>query len=108
MLSTTPTAIPAQAGYEVVSLDATGEVQRWPIIAWGLVPHYGYGDGGSIMPIALGIVFDGDAHGIVMPDGRTLTTAGGMARWYRDSKVWASAVSEVRALRAWHQAGVQA
>lgn len=52
--------------------------------------------GGGILPIALGIVFDADAHANAMPDGRVLTTLGGSARWYKDNKTWASAVNEAR------------
>jgi len=52
----------AVAGYEVVSVEATGDIGYWPIIGWDIVhfvthtvrgSHYGYG--GSAMPIALGI-----------------------------------------------------
>jgi hypothetical protein len=49
MIKTNATAmIPAVTGYEVVSIEAAGEVARWPIIGWGIVPHYGYGDSGCI------------------------------------------------------------
>jgi hypothetical protein len=81
------TTIPARAGYEVVSAQAAGEVARWPVIAWAIVLAYGYGDGGGIIPVALGIVFDGDVHAVVMPDGRVLTTADGSPRWFEDAYV---------------------
>jgi hypothetical protein len=54
----------------------------------------------SWLPIALGIAFNRDAHAIVMPNGRVPTTAGGSPRWYRDAKVWASAVDEAMAAEA--------
>ena len=108
MLNTTnaTTMIPAAAGYEVISVEAAGELARWPVIGWAIVSAYGYGDGGCILPIALGIVFNADAHAVSLPDGRTLTTAGGVARWYRDARTWASAVHEAMAVRAWHDVGV--
>jgi hypothetical protein len=45
------------------------------------VPTYTF-DGGGIMPVCLGLIFDSDQHAIAMPDGRTLSTAGGIPRWY--------------------------
>ena len=109
MLNTAATTMtPAADGHEVIVLETAGELSRWPVIGWGIVPHYGLGARGSILPIALGIVFNGDDHTIAMPDGRVLTTAGGRPRWYRDGKSWASAVSEAMAERAWHEAAVAA
>jgi hypothetical protein len=92
MLNTSATTmIPAAAGYEVISIEVAGELARWPIIGSAVVPAYGYGLGGSIIPVVLGAAFDPDLHAIAMPDGRTLST---------------SAVSEALAARAWHAAGV--
>jgi hypothetical protein len=105
MINTNATAmIPAVTGYEVVSIEAAGEVARWPIIGWGIVPHYGYGDSGCILPVTLGIVFNAEAHVIVTPDGRALSMADGTPRFYKDAKMWASAghgrQSPVRGRRA--------
>ena len=58
------------------------------------------------MPVCLGLIFDSDQHAIAMPDGRTLSTAGGIPRWYRGAKVSGSAMNEALAARAWHAAGV--
>lgn len=102
MLSSTATMIAASPGFEVISIEATGDVARWPVIAWGV--SYGYVDG--ILPIALGIVFNGDQHAVAMPDGRVLTTIGGEPRWWKDGKAWADAVNAAMASRAWQQAGV--
>jgi len=102
MFNSAATTIPAAAGYEVVSVEATGDVGRWPIIG----SIIGYDDGGYILPIALGILFNGEAHAIAMPDGRVLTTAGSSPRWFKDAKAWSSAANEAMASRAWHAAGV--
>jgi hypothetical protein len=59
----------------------------------------------SWLPTALGIAFNRDAHAIVMPNERVLTTAGGSPRWYKDAKTWASAVDEAMAAQAWFDAG---
>src|SRR5262245_58561175 len=107
MLNTSPTTmIPAAPGFEVISVEAAGELSRWPVVGWRIIPDYGYGDSGGILPIALGIVFNADLHAVSLPDGRVLTTAGGSPRWYKDAKTWASAVNEVMAARAWHAAGI--
>jgi hypothetical protein len=51
---------------------------RWPLIGSAIVPTYTF-DGGGILPVALGIVFDPNRHAIVTPpDARTFSTAGGM------------------------------
>ena len=55
--------------------------------------------------MALGIVFNGEAHAMSLPDGRVISTAGGMPRWYKHAKTWASAVNEVPAAQAWFDAG---
>ena len=45
------------------------------------------------MPIAIGTVFNPHAHAIAMPDGRVLTTAGGVALWYKNTML------------TWHEVG---
>jgi hypothetical protein len=77
-------------------------LQRCPVVAGGLVSTYAF-DGGCILPV-------GDAHAIVMPNERVLTTAGGSPRWYKDAKTWASAVNKAMPRapglrRAWRPPG---
>jgi len=45
------------------------KIGRWPVIAWSLVPAYGYGDETGIIPVALGIVFNADVHAVSLPMG---------------------------------------
>jgi len=41
MLNTNATTmIAAAASYEVVTVEMAGELQRWPVVAWGLVSTY--------------------------------------------------------------------
>jgi len=76
MLNTsTTTMIAASPGYEVVTVEMAGELQRCPVVAGGLVSTYAF-DGGCILPV-------GDAHAIVMPNERVLATAGGSPRGTR-------------------------
>src|SRR5262245_43267455 len=69
MLPSTVTVIPAAAGFEVVSVEAAGELSRWPVVGWRIIPDYGYGDSGGILPIALGIVFNADVLRSACPTG---------------------------------------
>jgi hypothetical protein len=73
MLNTSPTTVlPAAAGFEVLALEGAGEISKWPILGWAVTPLYGYGRGGSIQPITLGVVFSADVRGIGLPDGRII------------------------------------
>src|SRR5262245_54422382 len=102
MLNTHATMIPASPGFEVVSIEAAGEIARWPVIAWGL--NYGYGDG--ILPIVIGVHFNADVHALAMPDGRVLSMATGTPQWWKDAQTWGDAINAAMATDAWHAAGV--
>ena len=91
------TMIAATAGYDVVSLDATGEIERWPIIGWGIVPHYGYGDPGCILPITVGMLFNADAHAVSLPMAARSPIGRRRGPLVKDAKTWASAVDEAMA-----------
>jgi hypothetical protein len=95
MLNVNPTTVlAATAGFEVVSIEAAGELQRCPLLGWAVIPSYGYGLGGSIVPVALGIIFNAEVHGIRLPDGRVLAAPeGAMPRFFKDAGTWAAHVN---------------
>ena len=104
---TTTTIIPAQSGFELLSLECAGEVCRRPIVGWA-VTQQGYGTS-TIGPIALALVGSAMAVGdagfaIALPDSRALTmdTA---SSFYKDCRAWARAVNKAAATQAWDEAG---
>jgi hypothetical protein len=105
---TTTTVIPAQSGFELLSLECAGEVCRRPIVGWG-VTKGSYAGAYTIGPIALGLTGSamalGDAgYAIKCPDDRVLTmdTA---SRFYKDAATLAKAVNKDLATQAWSEAG---
>ena len=105
---TTTTIIPAQPGFELLSLECAGEVCRRPIVGWSVTKGT-YAGTGTIGPVALGLPSSpfalGDAgYAIQCPDNRVLTMDAA-SRFYKDAATWAKAVNKDLATQAWSEAG---
>ena len=99
--------MPAQPGYELLRLDAAGEVLRRPIIAWMVTPS-NYGVGAMVAPLALGveqaIAFADEGYAIRMPGGRVCKPGTDVPRFYESIEAWAKACNKELAAAAWDQA----